>query len=150
MKPRFRQLSPWTARTLLQFERNPEEPGVRFQQLAATARREAVLVSAKELPALMARRIPLLDVRQPSEYCRSHIPQSRCVPRGILEPLVERDFPELGSEIVLYCRGGNRSALAAASLKMLGYDRIRVLDGGLQAWILAGGPVVSERSTLDD
>src|SRR5262245_21812129 len=57
----------------------------------------------------------LIDVREKDEWMEGFIPGARWIPRGFLEPRIEDQVPEKSSEIVLYCAGGTRSALAARS-----------------------------------
>ena len=92
----------------------------------------------------------LIDIREPAEFERAHIPGAVLLPRGLLEfeihGLVERNRgnPELAPEdqpIVLYCGTGGRSALAAETMARLGYRNVRSMSGGLVAWTEAGLPV---------
>jgi rhodanese-related sulfurtransferase len=93
--------------------------------------------------ALAAGRTPvLLDVREPYEYAAMHIAGSINVPRGILESACEYGYedtvPELVAardrEVVVICRSGNRSVLAAHTMQRLGYARVRSLKTGLRGW----------------
>lgn len=91
----------------------------------------------------------LIDIREPAEFQRGHIPGAVLLPRGLLEfeihPLVERHRSEsLAAEdqpIVLYCGTGGRSALAAETMARLGYRNVRSMSGGLVAWAEAKLPV---------
>ena len=84
----------------------------------------------------------LLDVREPYEFDAMHIPGSMNVPRGILESACEWDYeetePELvnarNREIVVVCRSGYRSVLAAHSLQLLGFENVASLCTGLRGW----------------
>ncbi|AHE98313.1 rhodanese-like domain-containing protein [Thioalkalivibrio paradoxus] len=84
----------------------------------------------------------VVDVREPYEFDAMHIEGSINVPRGILESACEWDYeetvPELvrarNRDVVLVCRSGNRSLLAGASLKLLGYEQIFSLKTGLRGW----------------
>jgi molybdopterin/thiamine biosynthesis adenylyltransferase/rhodanese-related sulfurtransferase len=80
----------------------------------------------------------LIDVREKDEWSEGFIPGARWIPRGFLELRIEDQIPELSSEIVLYCAGGNRSALAARSLAELGYTNVKSMAGGFSAWKRAG------------
>ncbi|MBS3784809.1 MAG: STAS domain-containing protein [Anaerolineae bacterium] len=73
----------------------------------------------------------VVDVREPREYERAHIPEARLIrlPELLEDPQIPRDRP-----VVLVCRGGRRSARAAAVLRQRGFDNIRVLHGGTRAW----------------
>jgi rhodanese-related sulfurtransferase len=84
----------------------------------------------------------ILDVREQEEFDRMHIPDSMCVPRGILESACEWGFeetePELVQarhrEVVIVCRSGHRSVLAAHSLQVLGFEDVCSLKTGLRGW----------------
>src|SRR3954469_7366215 len=80
----------------------------------------------------------LIDVREKDEWTEGFIPGARWIPRGFLELRIEDQIPEPTSEIVLYCAGGNRSALAARSLAELGYSNVKSMAGGFSAWKRAG------------
>jgi len=84
----------------------------------------------------------ILDVREQEEFDRMHIPNSLCVPRGILESACEWEFeetePELVQarhrEVVVVCRSGHRSVLAVHSLQVLGFENTASLKTGLRGW----------------
>ena len=83
----------------------------------------------------------ILDVREESEWNRGRLPGAIQLGRGILERDIERLVPDANQEIILYCSGGFRSALAADNLLKMGYTRPVSMDGGIQAWLAAGFPV---------
>ena len=80
----------------------------------------------------------LIDVREKDEWTEGFIPGAQWIPRGFLELRIEDQVPERSSEIVLYCAGGTRSALAARSLADLGYTNVKSMAGGFTAWKRAG------------
>jgi rhodanese-related sulfurtransferase len=82
-----------------------------------------------------------IDVREESEYAACRARGARHIGRGILERDVETVIPDRDAEIVLYCGGGYRSALAADNLQKMGYRRVISMDGGFRAWLAAGYPV---------
>ena len=82
----------------------------------------------------------LIDVREKDEWSEGYIPGAQWIPRGFLELRIEDQIPEPSSEIILYCAGGNRSALAARSLAELGYTNVKSMAGGFSAWKRAGLP----------
>ena len=82
-----------------------------------------------------------VDVREPNEYNLGRIPGAIPLPRGTIEVRGEGMLPCDG-ELVVYCGGGSRSALAADTLQAMGY-RVRSLRGGYRAWVEDGGPVES-------
>jgi len=84
----------------------------------------------------------LLDVRETDEYAAMHIENSVLVPRGVLESACEYDYDETvpplvesrNEEVVILCRSGNRSVLAAHTLQQLGYQKVFSLKTGLRGW----------------
>lgn len=83
----------------------------------------------------------LIDVREGDEHQEGFIPGAQWIPRGKLELRIEDAVPQRDTDVVLYCAGGNRSALAARTLAELGYTKVRSLAGGFGAWKKAGLPV---------
>lgn len=82
-----------------------------------------------------------LDVREDTEYAQDHARGARHVGRGVLERDIETLIPNKQSDIVLYCGGGYRSALAADSLRQMGYSNVTSMIGGIKAWRDAGHPM---------
>ncbi|HET8771378.1 MAG TPA: rhodanese-like domain-containing protein [Gemmatimonadaceae bacterium] len=82
----------------------------------------------------------LLDVREPNETNLGRIPGAIVIPRGTMEGKIEAAVPR-DAELVVYCAGGNRSALAADTLQQMGYTNVASMAGGWGAWVSAGGPV---------
>jgi len=82
-----------------------------------------------------------VDVREDNEYAADHARGARHIGRGVLERDIETAVPDKAAEIVLYCGGGYRSALAADSLRQMGYTNIRSMIGGIKAWREAGYPL---------
>ncbi len=85
----------------------------------------------------------LVDVREESEYAAGHLPGATHLGKGVIERDIERAIPDTAAEIVLYCGGGYRSALAADSLQKMGYAHVISMDGGTRAWREAGYPMES-------
>lgn len=86
----------------------------------------------------------VLDVREADEYAAGHLPGAVLVPRGLLEFKLSAT-PELGERdrnVVVYCKSGGRSALAAAVMQDMGYLHVQSLAGGFDGWAGAGRPVV--------
>ncbi len=81
-----------------------------------------------------------LDVREPNEWNLGRIPGAMHIPRGTLETKVEQMIPR-DARIVCYCAGGNRSALAADTLKQMGYEHVESMSGGWRDWVAGGGKV---------
>jgi sulfur-carrier protein adenylyltransferase/sulfurtransferase len=76
----------------------------------------------------------ILDIREKDEYMEGYIPSAKWIPRGFLELRIEEQVPERATEIILYCAGGTRSALAVKSLEALGYQNVSSMAGGFTAW----------------
>jgi rhodanese-related sulfurtransferase len=75
------------------------------------------------------------------DFSRGHVPGARWVPRGWLEFWIGDIVPSKSTPLTVACTDGRASALAGATLKALGYERVSVLDGGMAAWRAAGLPV---------
>jgi len=82
----------------------------------------------------------LIDVREAEEYAAGRIPGAEHLCKGILERDIETAVPDPHAEIILYCGGGYRSALAAESLQKMGYTRVWSLARGWRGWLEAGCP----------
>ena len=81
------------------------------------------------------------DVREESEWGRGRLPGAIHLGKGIIERDIEGAIPDSGAEIVLYCGGGYRSALAADNLQKMGYTNAISMDGGYREWSEAGHPI---------
>ena len=86
----------------------------------------------------------LVDVREESEFAKDHLPGAMHLGKGIIERDIEARVPELDREIVLYCGGGFRSALAADNLQKMGYTNVISMDGGIREWREKGYPLSTE------
>src|SRR6266536_6104180 len=86
----------------------------------------------------------LVDVREESEWACGHLPKARHLGKGVIERDVEEKIPDHDAQIILYCGGGFRSALAADNLQKMGYTSVISMDGGWRAWTEAGYPTVRE------
>jgi rhodanese-related sulfurtransferase len=83
----------------------------------------------------------LVDVREESEFAKDHLPGAIHLGKGIIERDIEARVPGLDAEIVLYCGGGFRSALAADNLQKMGYTNVISMDGGIRDWRERGYPL---------
>ena len=99
-------------------------------------------VTPKDVQGMLGekRDVVLLDVREPNEWNLGHLPGAMHIPRGTLEGKVEQQLPR-DREIVVYCAGGSRSALAADTLRQMGYENVASMSGGWREWVGSGGPV---------
>jgi sulfur-carrier protein adenylyltransferase/sulfurtransferase len=93
--------------------------------------------------AIMEKKKPdtvFLDVREPNEWNLGHVPGAIHIPRGQLEGKVEGVL-DRDKNIVVYCAGGSRSALAADTLQQMGYRHVASLKGGFRGWAEGGGEI---------
>lgn len=119
--------------------------GVRFLRIVDDAKSRITEVGMGEVKRKLdaAERFHLIDVREESEWAKGRLPGARHLGKGILERDVEAAIPDTGAEIVLYCGGGFRSALAADNLQKMGYTRVSSMDGGFRGWKDSGFPTES-------
>ena len=82
--------------------------------------------------------VPLVDVREESEFAAGRLPGATHLSKGVIERDVEATFPDPSAELVLYCGGGYRSTLAADNLRRMGYANAVSLDGGWRGWTESG------------
>jgi len=87
--------------------------------------------------------VVLIDTREPHEYQDAHLENGKLVPPGLLADEIGAAAPDKSARTILYCRSGNRSAIAAAQLQELGYEDVASMAGGILAWQEQGLPVVS-------
>ena len=114
-----------------------------FQDMANEARSRITEVDvAQAAEAIRAGSVIVIDVREPDEYRQGHLEGALSIPRGVAEMGVPHAVSDRSARIICYCGVGNRSALAADSLKQMGYDNVESLIGGIQAWVRSGGQVV--------
>ena len=83
----------------------------------------------------------VLDVRTLEEFNAGHLPKSVNIPRGILEFLIGKFYPNKDTEIVLYCRTDARAALCTNALREMGYTNVKNMKGGFKEWGEAGYPI---------
>jgi len=86
----------------------------------------------------------LLDVREESEFAKDHLPGAIHLGKGIIERDIEVRVPDPSTELILYCGGGFRSALAAANLQKMGYTNAISMDGGIREWRDKNYPLVRD------
>lgn len=112
------------------------------QDLVAQAKQQINEVHLDHAPEAIAQADLLIDVREPAEFDSGHLQGAINIPRGLLEFTLS-GTPEYGDRdlnIVIYCKTSGRAALAALSLKEMGYANIISFDGGFDAWVAAGNP----------
>ncbi|PYS44619.1 MAG: sulfurtransferase [Acidobacteria bacterium] len=83
----------------------------------------------------------LIDVREDNEWNQAHAAGAEHLGKGIIERDIEAAVPGKSTELILYCGGGYRSALAADVLQEMGYTNVWSMAGGWKAWKESGAPV---------
>jgi rhodanese-related sulfurtransferase len=115
----------------------------RFLAIVEAARKGIRETDIDTVHRRLARGDPLhlVDVREDEEWRRGHIPGAIHIGKGVLERDVEKAIPDTDADIVLYCGGGYRSALAADALQRMGYTNVTSMAGGYRGWTGAGNPI---------
>jgi rhodanese-related sulfurtransferase len=118
-----------------------QNPG--FLKLVEDAKRriKACTIAEKKAKLDRGETFHLVDVREDHEFAKDRVKGARHLGRGIIERDIEAVIPDKQAEIILYCGGGFRSALAAESLRRMGYANVVSMDGGIRAWREAGYPM---------
>jgi len=109
---------------------NDSKKRIRELSVAETQRRVAENPDAK-----------LIDVREDNEWDAAHAAGAIHLGKGIIERDIEATVPDKSTELILYCGGGYRSALAADVLQQMGYTNAFSMAGGWKAWKEAGGEI---------
>src|SRR5436189_1396656 len=108
----------------------------RFLKIVENTKQRIREVSVDDVKTKIDRgeRFVLVDVREESEWAKDHLPDAIHLGKGVIERDVEQRVPDPGTELVLYCGGGFRSALAADNLQKMGYTNVYSMDGGVRGW----------------
>ncbi|HEV2837445.1 MAG TPA: rhodanese-like domain-containing protein [Pyrinomonadaceae bacterium] len=85
--------------------------------------------------------VKLIDVREDNEWDKAHAAGAIHLGKGIIERDIEATVPDKNTELILYCGGGYRSALAADTLQRMGYMNVFSMAGGWKAWEASGGKI---------
>jgi rhodanese-related sulfurtransferase len=112
------------------------------EDLIEEAKRQIEEVTPEQVREMQAKRerVVYLDVREPNEWNLGRLPQAVHLPRGNLETKVEA-LIDRNQRVVIYCARGNRSALAALTMKQMGYDNVASMARGFQGWVDINGEV---------
>jgi rhodanese-related sulfurtransferase len=115
----------------------------RFLKIVDDAKSRVRETTVEEVKKKMDRgeKFVLVDVREESEFAKDHLPGAIHLGKGVIERDIEARVPELSTELVLYCGGGFRSALAADNLQKMGYTNVISMDGGIRDWREKGFPL---------
>ena len=112
--------------------------------LVLAAKAQCREISVDDAEAFLSSADAIIDVREADEYAAGHLSGAVNLPRGLLEfrlsatpALEKRDL-----NVVLYCKTSGRAALAANTMHSMGYLNVVSIDGGYDAWLSAGKPVV--------
>ena len=105
-------------------------------ELLHQARQALTIINANETESLMASGALMLDVREPNEFDMGHLSSAVNIPRGLLEFMVGNNpaLKDFEKSIVVYCKNGGRSTLAADTLQKMGFSQIKMLAGGFDDW----------------
>ena len=98
-------------------------------------------VSVAETLERVQKGATLIDVREDNEYASAHAAGAEHIGRGVIERDIVAKHPDKDEELILYCGGGYRSALAAANLQKMGYANVWSMAGGWSAWEEEGAPI---------
>ena len=107
-----------------------------FLKLVDEAKSRVKELSVDQVKAKLDRdeKLHLVDVREDSEWAIDHVTGAIHLGKGVIERDAEQRLPDKAAEIILYCGGGFRSALAADNLQKMGYTNVHSMDGGIRSW----------------
>lgn len=112
-----------------------------FEKLVADIRSGVREISVAETLERVRAGAALIDVREDREWNEAHAAGAEHIGRGVIERDIIHQHPDKTEELILYCGGGYRSALAADNLQKMGYTNVHSMSGGWAAWKEAGAPV---------
>jgi len=117
-----------------------------FLKLVNDAKTRIREVSVDETQARMQsdNAVRLIDVREDDEWRAGHAAGATHLGKGIIERDIEATVPDKNAEVILYCGGGFRSALAADVLQQMGYTNVFSMAGGWKAWKDAGASIETD------
>ena len=117
-----------------------------FLKIVADAKTRVREITVDQTRAWLAQnpKVVLLDVREDSEWAAGHAAEAVHLGKGVLERDLEKMFPDPHTEIIMYCGGGYRSALACDVAQRMGYRSVHSLIGGYKALKQADWPIKSE------
>lgn len=107
---------------------------IEFEQIVEDAKSRVSEVTVETTIERLSKGANLIDVREDNEFNAGHAKDAIHLGRGIIERDIVEQFPYKNSELILYCGGGYRSALAADNLQKMGYTNVFSMIGGWKAW----------------
>ena len=115
----------------------------RFLKIVDDAKKRVRETTVDAIKARLDRgeKFVLVDVREDREFDADHLPGAVHLGKGVIERDIEGKYAALDTELVLYCGGGFRSALAADNLQKMGYTNVISMDGGIRGWREKGYPL---------
>jgi rhodanese-related sulfurtransferase len=118
----------------------------RFKQLTDDAKQHIREISVSDVKQKLDRghKCRVIDVREDHEWAKGHVPGATHLGKGVIERDIEKSVPDPETELILYCGGGSRSALATESLQKMGYANVYSMQGGMKDWRDAGLPIEGE------
>ncbi|HJQ11532.1 MAG TPA: rhodanese-like domain-containing protein [Gemmatimonadaceae bacterium] len=111
-----------------------------FLKLVEDAKSRVREISVEDTRSKLGSGAHVIDVREESEWAAGHIKGAEYMGRGVLERDIENKIPDKNAEVILYCGGGFRSALAADNLQKMGYQKVSSMAGGWREWQGKGLP----------
>jgi rhodanese-related sulfurtransferase len=124
----------------------PKHHSPGFLAIVEDAKSRIHEVSVGETQAAMKNGARLIDVREDHEWEAAHIKGAEHLGKGIIERDIETYAPDKAEELILYCGGGFRAALAADALQKMGYTNVKSMTEGWRGWLEAGGPIEEKES----
>ena len=107
-----------------------------FNTLCDQVKQQIQEITASEMRTILAtsNHIHLIDVRDQDEFAAGHIEGATHLSKGWIEAKIHHIVNQKDDKVILYCGGGNRSALAADNLQKMGYTHVYSLIGGYKGW----------------
>jgi rhodanese-related sulfurtransferase len=112
-----------------------------FEAIVNDAKSRVCEITVDDTIKRMETGAQLIDVREDREWADGHASGARHMGRGVIERDIVQAIPDKEAELILYCGGGYRSALAADNLQKMGYTNVFSMAGGWRAWKESGAPV---------
>lgn len=118
-----------------------------FEKLVHEIRRNIREITVKETLERIKKGAVLVDVREDHEFALERAAGAEHIGRGVIERDIVHKHPDKNEELILYCGGGYRSALAADNLQKMGYTNVYSMTGGWTAWKESGAPIEKDKET---